>query len=158
MKQTNPIKDPQTSRRAAIVVVDPNPISLLTLAGVLDSQGYRCTCARSAAAALESLNMGSQDLIVWDVADDAQLALDTLSEMRSRDDHTGLVAVLLADAKWAGLEKKAEAMPTATRCLFKPIDPNVLITVVDQALWMPSLVQTHRRRGSRPSRPGWVTL
>ena len=102
--------------------------------------------------------MGSQDLVVWDVGDDAQLAIETLTKMRATDGHEDLAAVLLADSKWAGLERKAEAMTATTRCLFKPIDPNVLITIVDQALWMPSLVQTHRRRGSRPSRPGWVTL
>ncbi len=157
MKHANP-HDPQSPRRASIVVVDPSPISLLALAGVLDSQGYNCICARTAPAALEALQIGPQDLVVWDVGDDAQLVLDTLAEMRSTDQHHQLAAVLLADSKWAGLEKKAEAMPTATRCLFKPIDPNVLITIVDQALWMPSLVHTHRRRGSRPSRPGWVTL
>lgn len=102
--------------------------------------------------------MGVQDLVVWDVGNDAQCALDTITEMRSIGHYQELAAVLLADSKWAGLEKKAEMMPVTTRCLFKPIDPNVLITIVDQALWMPSLVQSHRRRGSRPSRPGWVTL
>jgi DNA-binding NtrC family response regulator len=158
MKGNHLSNDPASARRASIVVVDPNPISLLALAGALNYQSYSCICARTAAAALEALKMGIQDLVVWDVADDAPLALDTLAQMRSQNDHEGLAAVFLADSKWAGLEKKAEALPTTTRCLFKPIDPNVLITIVDQALWMPSLVQTHRRRGSRPSRPGWVTL
>lgn len=158
MKHAAHITDGPSAKRASIVVVDSNPISLLALAGALDSQGYSCVCARTPQAASEALKMGPQDLVVWDVADDAQLTLDTLDQMRSSEQHQDLAAVLLADAKWAGLEKKAEAMTTTTRCLFKPIDPNVLITIVDQALWMPSLVQTHRRRGSRPSRPGWITL
>jgi DNA-binding NtrC family response regulator len=158
MKHAGPNRDRGSAPRASIVVVDTNPISLLALAGVLDSQGYNCICARTAAAALEALTMGPQDLVVWDVGDDAQAVLDALEQMRSTDHHRGLAAVLLAESKWAGLEKKAEAMRTATRCLFKPIDPNVLITIVDQALWMPSLVATHRRRGSRPSQPGWITL
>ena len=144
--------------RGSIVVVDSHPVSLLTLAGVLHSQAYNCTCARTADDALKALQMETQDLVVWDVGDDAGQALETLDQMRSSDSYEGLAAVLLADSKWAGLEKKAEAMPAATRCLFKPIDPNVLITIVDQALWMPSLVGGHQRRGTRPSRPGWVTL
>jgi hypothetical protein len=30
--------------------------------------------------------------------------------------------------------------------------------VVEQLLWMPQVVASHRRRGTRPGRPGWVSL
>ena len=147
-----------SSRQASVIVWDANPLSLLTLAGVLDSQGYRCTCARDPASVLQALDMGHQDLLVCDVGDDAAAALETIEQIRSLPDHEQLPAVMIADAKWAGLEKKAESSYQATRCLFKPIDPNALIAVVDQVLWMPALVSGHRRRGSKPSRPGWVSL
>ena len=143
---------------ASIAVFDPSPVSLLALAGVLDSQGYACVCARDPKAAEQALEQSQQDLLVCDVADDASAALELLEKLRSKANYEQLPAVLIADARWAGLEKKAEAMPQATRCLFKPIDPNSLIAVVDQLLWMPSLVSGHRRRGSSPNRPGWVTL
>jgi len=145
-------------QRASIVVLDPSPFSLLVLAGVLDSQGYSCTCARSGDAAIEALGMTRQDLLVCDVADDAASALETLEKMRSVQGYEDLSAVLIAEGRWAGLEKKTEVLSQPTRCLFKPIDPNSLIAVVDQVLWMPTLVESHRRRGTRPSRPGWVTL
>lgn len=148
----------ESGKKASIVVLDPSPISLLALAGALHSQGYACICARDGKAALAALEMGAQDLLVCDVGDDAAAALDVLEELRSHEAHVQLPAVFLAESRWAGLEKKTEGMPIATRCLFKPIDPNALIAVVDQVLWMPSLVSTHRRRGSSPSRPGWVTL
>ena len=147
-----------TRKRASIVVLDPSPISLLALTGVLDNQGYGCICARDGGAAIESLEMGPQDLLVCDVADDAAAALATLEQMRAVEGYDQFPAVFIADVRWAGLEKKAEAMKQATRCLFKPIDPNSLIAVVDQVLWMPSLVNVHRRRGTSPKRPGWVTL
>ena len=102
--------------------------------------------------------MGPQDLLVCDVGDDATAALAILEKMRSTAGYEELPAVMLAESKWAGLEKKAEVMKQATRCLFKPIDPNSLIAVVDQLLWMPALVAAHRRRGSSPNRPGWVTF
>jgi CheY-like chemotaxis protein len=147
-----------TGKRASIVVLDPSPVSLLVLAGVLDNQGYRCICARDGKAAIEALAMGPQDLLVCDVGSDASAALETLERMRYSEGHQSLPALLIADTKWAGLEKKTEAMQPATRCLFKPIDPQAFLAVVDQLLWMPSLVAAHRRRGSSPSRPGWVTL
>lgn len=139
-------------------MLDPSPLSLLALAGVLHSQGHGCICAHDERAALEALNMGVQDLLVCDVGQDATAALQTLAAMRAVEGHQELPAVLIAESRWAGLEKKTESMKQATRCLFKPIDPNSLTAVVDQVLWMPSLVASHRRRGTSPHRPGWVTL
>lgn len=152
-------KESRKARKSAsIVVLDANAISLLTMAGMLDGQGYSCVCARDHSAAISALSMGPQDLLVCDVGDDAEQALATLDEMRATAGYQELPAVLIADAKWAGLEKKVEAMKAASRCLFKPIDPNALLAVVDQLLWMPTLVSAHRRRGSRPDRSGWITL
>ncbi len=154
----SPHSTASSRRRASIVVLDPSPISLLALAGVLDAQGYGCTCARNGDAAVQALGMTHQDLLVCDVADDAAAALETLEKMRAVDGNENLAAVLIAESRWAGLEQKTEALSQATRCLFKPIDPHSLIAVVNQVLWMPTLVDSHRRRGSSPSRHGWVTL
>lgn len=140
-----------------VLVVDPNPITLVAMAGVLDSEGFACMCARTHNAALKAVQEEPHDLVVCDVADDAQAALDLLCKLREHDGMQSLGAVLIADARWSGLESKTERLP-ATHCLFKPIDPKTLLAVVDQAMWMPHLVETHRRRGTRPSRPGWVTL
>jgi DNA-binding NtrC family response regulator len=145
-------------KRASIVVLDSSPISLLALAGVLDSQGYSCICARDRRAAVAALEMGTQELMVCDVGEDCADVLATLEEIRSIAGYELFPAVLIAGGQWSGLEKQVEALRSATRCLFKPIDPNSLIAVVDQLLWMPSLVAAHRRRGSSPSRPGWITL
>jgi|SRR6056297_322923 len=148
---------PPARKMVSVVVVDGSPLSLLAVAGVLDSQGYGCMCCRDGDSAIKAMSMGPQDLIVWDVGDDAMAVLETLQKIRSEPKDQTIPAVLLADVKWAGLEKKIESLPT-TRCLFKPIDPMSLVAVTEQVLWMPSLVDSHRRRGSRPSRPGWVTL
>ena len=115
-------------------------------------------CARSADAAIKALSDRHQDLVLWDVGDDAVAVLEAIEQMRRLPDYEQLPVVMVAESRWSGLEKKAEAMPHASRCLFKPIDPNALIAVVDQLLWMPSLVQSHRRKGTRPSRAGWTTL
>ena len=145
-------------RGAALLVVDPSSLSLITLAGIFHSQGHRCVCARNSEAALQSLEMGPLDLIVWDVSDDPAHVLETLADLRSRDGHESVAAVLIAGSRWSGLEKKTERLTAVTRCLFKPIDPGSLLAVVEQTLLMPALVAVHRKRGTRPSRPGWLTL
>ena len=72
----DPAHGSPSSQRATIVVLDPSPVSLLTVAGVLDSQGYGCICARTGSAAIEALSMGTVDLLLCDVTDDAAAALE----------------------------------------------------------------------------------
>ncbi|WP_162006714.1 response regulator [Roseimaritima sediminicola] len=153
------IDGPNAPRRRGgrILVVDANPLSLIALAGVLDAEGFECICARSHPAALKAIESQSQDLVVCDVGDDPEAALKLIDDIHGQAAGKDLPSVLIAEARWAGLEQKAQGR-TAVHCLFKPIDPASLRAVVEQALWMPHLIGTHRRRGSRPSHNGWLTL
>ena len=140
-----------------ILVIDPNPITLLGTAGVLDSLGHTCYCARDLTAAGKTPQHASLDLVVLDVGDDAEAALAFIPEIRDLTATPELPVILIADGCWAGLERRCESIPAA-RCLFKPIDPNVLGDLVNQSLWFPQLEAVHRRRGQRPQRPGWIEL
>ena len=146
-----------SSPDATILVVDPSPITLIATAGVLDSQGYGCICARTAEAAEKAAGQDMLDAVVIDVADDAEAALQLVTRLRSVSGSPELPVLLIADSCWAGLQQRCEAIPAA-RCLFKPIDPNALLDLVHHSLWMPPLMGNHRRRGTRPQRPGWVSL
>jgi CheY-like chemotaxis protein len=148
----------QTKSRGTILVIDTTPLSLIALAGVLDTDGYCCVCARTPTAATEAMRTERLDIVVCDVGDDAPGMLELLSSLRGSVTEGELPAVLIADQRWAGLEKKTEALGGTTRCLFKPIDPGSLLAVVEQLLWLPQVVGAHRRRGTRPGRPGWVSL
>jgi DNA-binding NtrC family response regulator len=148
---------PNKAACGTILVIDPDPITLLGTAGILDSAGHTCICARTAAAARRAISESPLDVVVCDVADDAAAAWQLIEELRSAGHRDRLPAVVLAGSEWAGLEQRCETAAW-TRCLFKPIDPNVLIDVVGSSLWMPQLEQRHRQRGQRPPRPGWVQL
>jgi CheY-like chemotaxis protein len=162
LQPSRPALTPTTAkganRRGTILVVDPSPLSLIALAGVLDTQGHVCICAKTAAAALQAVSQDVLDAIVCDVGDDAPAALELLSTIRQHPQVGELPAVLISDQRWIGLQEKTEALSAATRCLFKPIDAGSLLAVVEQLLWMPQVVASHRRRGTRPGRPGWVSL
>ncbi len=149
-----PSRSRQTGR---VLVLDSSPISLIALAGVLDAAGFECTCARTAEAAHKAITSEPQDLLVADVGDDAPAMLNLVTELRGITETQDLPAILIAGNEWAGLEKKTEPLG-GVHCLFKPIDPTSLLAIVEQAMWMPHLVQTHRRRGSRPTHSGWITL
>ena len=147
------------SGNATILVMDPNPVSLTALAGVLDSKGYTCFCARSSEAATKAVQDSSIDLIIWDVADDAAATLDAIRQMRAgmTDQLSDVPFVLLADVQWSGLETRLDGISPA-RCLFKPLDPNALIDIVEQTLWVPHIVRGHHFPKSSTDQNGWVSL
>lgn len=184
-RQTDGAQSGSIPSGSTVLVADAKPLSLMATAGVLHHAGMRCICARTAQAVLQACGIspttssealrvdeaatglptdsnakpvrpGAIDLIVWDVGDDVTAVLQTLTEIRER--FPDLPAVLIASSKWAGLEKKTEDLHAPTRCLFQPIDPASLVAVCEPLLWMPALQSMHRQRGSRPNRPGWVTL
>ena len=145
--------------KATILVVDPSPISLTALAGVMDSQGYECYCARSPEAADKAIDMSPTDLVLWDVADDAAAALEAIKSLQSRraDDLSNVPFILLAESRWAGLETRLDQIAPA-RCLFKPLDPNALIDLVEQALWVPHIIRGHHLGQQKADQSGWVSL
>lgn len=153
---------PSSPAGGSLLVWDQDPLSLLATAGALHTAGHRCVCARNASAVVQATTptAGGEapSALIIDVGNDAGAALKTLAQVREIHGNENLPAVLVATTDWAGLEKKVEAIEAPTRCLFKPIDPQSLIAVVDSLLWMPTLEQAHRRRGSRPAKSGWVTL
>ncbi len=148
---------PGRASQSTVLVVDPNPISLIATAGALDSAGYACFCARTSAAALQVPNLSTLDSVVVNVGEDAEDALALIPQLRQASQSPQLPFLLLADGMWAGLERRCEVME-GVRCLFKPIDPNVLLDLVQQSLWMPHLIAGNRQRGTRPRHLGWVEL
>ena len=86
----------QVRPRATVLVVDPSPLSLIAMAGVLDSQAYTCICARNMDQAISARSLGPIDLVVCDVANDAPAALEMLIALRSHADLAELPAILIA--------------------------------------------------------------
>jgi CheY-like chemotaxis protein len=141
-----------------LIIVDASPLSLLATAGALHSAGHQCTCARTHHAATQALTAASHDVLVIDVGDDATETLNFLDRARKIPGCESIAAVLIAENRWAGLQQKTESLSIATRCLFKPIDPHSLLAIINQLLWMPTLIQAHRVKSTRSTKDGWVTL
>ncbi len=139
------------------LVIDANALSLIAVAGVLDSEGYQCVCAKSLDSALTATKMSKFDLVVCDVGSDAQAALELLVGLRAAEDQADLPAILLADGNGRGWKRRPNCLAAPTRCLFKPIDVGVLLAVAHQLL-MAGISPVGRPRGARSGRPGWISL
>lgn len=144
---------PTYHHRASVLIVDPDPVSVTALAAVFDSQGYECYCARSEQAAVKAITQTPIDLIVWDVSDSAEAAIGQIGLLRQ--DHAEALAdvpiFVIADSGCAGLELQIDAIAPA-RCLFKPLDPNALLDLADQSLWVPHVIRGHHLAKSKASR------
>jgi len=128
---------------AAILLIDDEAETLTELAETLSRFGFSCRCAKNAATASELALRATPDLIISDINLDGQSGLELCAHLK--DEHPMLAdvpVIFLSAAQIPHIVKKSREAGGAYY-LRKPVDPEVLIELVDKALWMPHLV-THQ--------------
>lgn len=132
---------PQTT----ILLIDDEVDVLDGLTTILTAAGYRIYAAASAEAALRSISEIEADLIVCDINLGGQSGL-TLCEQLKRTIGTRSVPILfLSGAQIPDVIRRAHAAG-GSYYLRKPFDPQVLLELVDKALWMPHVTAAHMER------------
>ena len=140
-----------------VLVVDADPINLTAVAAVFHSAGYECLCARTGTAAEKAIATGEVELLVMDVGSEVDMAVGLLMSLKQMHKGDTLPTILLTESSQADRLKSA-VVDDATFHLVKPFDPKTLLELAECNNWMPHLVAGHRRRGQRPTKPGWVSL
>jgi DNA-binding response OmpR family regulator len=133
---------------AAILLIDDEAETLTELAETLSRSGFSCRCAKNAATARELALRSTPDLIISDINLDGQSGLELCASLK--DAHPSLAdvpVIFLSAAQIPHIVRRAREAG-GTYYVRKPVDPEVLIELVDKALWMPHLVshQTERTR------------
>jgi DNA-binding response OmpR family regulator len=123
---------------ATILVVDPDPITAIGMAAVLDMQGYECHTACDAEAARRAAKSLPLDVIVCDIemAANGESLCDELRTLAASDE----VPIIFLAATAA-----PRTTAFSTYWLIKPFGPDALIDEVSKALWMPHLVRSRLR-------------
>ena len=140
--ERNTATDMNTSaNQATILVIDQDAITLTGIAAVLDMSGYTCHCARDWEAAMKAARNISLDLIVCDLDLEDDHGASLCADLREIESTRGIPFVLLSrdDAPHTARIAHAEG---AAFVLRKPYTPAMLTELVDNALWMPHLVNT----------------
>jgi DNA-binding NtrC family response regulator len=145
------------TKRTTVLVIDADPVGLTATAAVLYSSDYECICARGFEAARKAVQQDQVDLVVMDISKSWEESMELVRELRERVGGDALPAILLCDGVHDASVDTANLGPTTYR-LVKPFDPNALIELVRNSVWMPHLVTQHRKRGERPATKGWVSL
>ena len=131
-----------TSSRPVVVIVDDDALILAGVAAILNKAGYECHMARDCEAALKAARHLTPDLMILDVELGEE---DGLELARYMSDDPGLLEISILFLSASHEDDIIEQTQAAGGDYFlaKPFDPNVLIEVVDRALWMPHLVHNN---------------
>ena len=128
------------SARATILAIDDEISVLDEMSGPLSAAGYAfhpCSDPR------EALRMACRlipDLIISDINLGDQNGLELCAAMQEVETLRDTPIVILSGAQIPDVVRKAHAAG-GTYYLRKPFDPDVLIELVEKALWMPHLVR-----------------
>jgi DNA-binding response OmpR family regulator len=141
---------PACSYAPTILIVDADPLLLTGMAAVLDKQGFECHIARDPEAAIKAARSLDLDLIICDVTLESYSGLALCRELR--EEHGQLeVPVMFTSSQQLPDVIHRTFDATGSYYLRKPFEPGVLVELVNQALWMPHLVQT--RTVTRAAKP-----
>ena len=130
------------SEKAVILIIDNDPLTLTGMAAVLNQAGYTCHVARDSEAALRGAASICPDLILCDVEIEGDAGLEICDDLHALAGMDDVPVVYIAATRRPDIVDRVHAAGGAYY-LSKPLDPWVLLEVVDKALWMPHLVSSH---------------
>jgi CheY-like chemotaxis protein len=134
-----------TAAQPLVLVIDPDPISLLGTAATLHGRGFEVHCSQSPEAALKAARLQPLDLIISDVDVEGTSGIEIVSAIHELPERGDVPAMFLSAAQMPDVISRRFRNGSAF-FLRRPFDPALFLDLVDKALWMPHLVKTHINR------------
>jgi len=125
-----------------ILVVDDETEVLDEVATVLTKARFRCRCCTDAEAAIEAAEESPPDLIISDINLHGHSGLEMCERIKQNPALKDVPVMFLSGAQIPDIIRRSHAVG-GTYYLRKPFDPEVLVELIDKALWMPHLVASH---------------
>lgn len=132
---------------AVVLVVDNDPLTLTAVAAALHLVGYECHCARDCEAALKAARTLQLDLIICDVNLGGEIGFELIDEIRQIPDASDVPVMFVSSSQLPDIIRRSHDAG-GVYYLRKPFDPDVLLELVDKALWMPHLVKSRVRKAT----------
>ncbi|HEV3418369.1 MAG TPA: response regulator [Pirellulales bacterium] len=130
---------PEAQDKAVILVIDDDPDIIAGLAMVLSAGGYISNCCRDAEGAVECVRKTTPDLVISDINLGGQSGLQLCERLKREEGLFDVPFMFLSGAQIPDIIRRSHEAG-GTYYLRKPFDPQVLLELVDKALWMPHLV------------------
>ena len=128
---------------AVILVIDANALTLTATSAVLNCQNYEVLCAQNLDAAADVCKRISLDLIVCDVTIEKEHdGYDLIQMLRQLPNIDEVPVVYVSPGQTPDVVRKSTIAGSAYH-LKKPFEPNALFEMIEKALWLPHLVNSH---------------
>ncbi|MBN2475353.1 MAG: response regulator [Pirellulales bacterium] len=134
--------NPIEPRRPLILVVDDEADVLEEVAAILADARYRCRCCTSAEDAVEAAAADPPDLIISDINLQGHSGLEMCERIKEDEALRDVPVMFLSGAQIPDIIRRSHAVG-GTYYLRKPFDREVLLELIEKALWMPHLVASH---------------
>ena len=128
--------------RQHVLVVDDEVQVLEEVAEVLQRANFDCHCCTTPEAAVASAEIDPPDLIISDINLHGQSGLAMCERIRDIGTLRHVPVMFLSGAQIPDIIRRAHAAG-GTYYLRKPFDPEVLVELIDKAMWPPH-VAAHR--------------
>lgn len=138
------------SSRSTILIIDSDALMLTATAAVLNISGHECHCAQDSESALKAVRTQTLDLIICDVQVDGGTGLELCRELRQEPTGRDVPVIIVSSHQLPDIVRRVHDAG-GSYYLRKPFDPDVLIDLVDKALWMPHLVRSRLRHDETES-------
>lgn len=142
--------DVEKITKAMVLVVDDENDVLGEVSAILGSAGYNCHCCNTAEAAAEFVATNVPDLIISDINLAGRSGLEMCERIKENKDFKEVPVMFLSGAQIPDIIRRSHAVG-GTYYLRKPFDPEVLLELVDKALWMPHLIGSHKQAAGLPA-------
>jgi CheY-like chemotaxis protein len=123
-----------------LLIIDDEPRAIDDVVQALKSTDCACFSATSAEAALMCVRRVVPDLIISDIDLGETSGLELCEQLRQLEGAAETPVIFISGAQIPDVVRRAHS----AGCVYflrKPFDPEVLIELVDKALWMPHVLR-----------------
>jgi DNA-binding response OmpR family regulator len=138
--------------RPVILLIEQDPLLITGMAAVLDREGYECHLARDPDAAAKAARALELDLIICDVHLGGYSGLALARELREEHGQAEVPVMFTSSQQLPDVIHRTFDS-TGSYYLRKPFEPQLLLELVAQALWMPHLVTSRISATDAPAKP-----
>jgi DNA-binding response OmpR family regulator len=128
------------SAKAVVLLIDDEPSVLVALTAALSTMGYDCHTSQDAQSAYVTARVLAPDLIISDINLGGESGLALCERIKQVTALQETPVIFLSGAEIPDVVRRAKLVG-GTYYLRKPFDTEVLLELVEKALWMPHLVQ-----------------
>ncbi|MEZ6118736.1 MAG: response regulator [Pirellulaceae bacterium] len=125
-----------------VLIVDSNETARNAIAKVVSSQGYNCMMADNADSARLWSKRNQPSLIIANTQIDKISGFEFCRAVKQDNPHAEIPVIFVSDSKAHDVVQQSRDAG-GIFFLSRPIDPDVLLELVDKALWMPHLIRRH---------------